>query len=134
MITSIPAAATLATVPPSGEFTTPASVQLERKHSYTVTARRQGYRDATGQITRKLRTGPVILDILFTGLLGVVVDAATGGWYDLQPENVILSLEQVDASLDGPDVISVTVAFDQRSAGVATVRSSTPVQIEVVKN
>jgi hypothetical protein len=133
-VTSAPSGATLSTTPSTAEFTTPASFELERRSAYTIVARRQGYREAQAQIQRRMRTGPLILDILFTGLIGVIIDAATGGWYDLQPENVTMALEQVDASAPGPDVITVNITFDQVDAGRATVRSTAPVEVEVLKD
>ena len=133
-VTSAPSAATLSTSPSTAQFTTPASMELERKNSYTITATKEGYREAQAQIQKRMRTGPLILDILFTGLIGVVIDAATGGWYDLQPENVTMALEQMDPAQDGPDVIEVTVSFDEDEAGVAIVESTEAVQVEVVKN
>lgn len=133
-VTSAPAAAQLTTTPSTAQFTTPASLQLERKNSYTITATKDGYKSAEAQIQKQMRTGPLILDILFTGLLGVVVDAATGGWYDLQPANVTMALEKTDASITGPDEITVTVGFSAYESGLTRVSATAPVQIHVVKN
>jgi hypothetical protein len=46
---------------------------------------------------------------LFTGLLGVVVDAATGAWYKLSPETAVVSLTKLVAAGAGPDSIQVYV-------------------------
>ena len=53
---------------------------------------------------------PVFLswNILLTGLIGVVVDAVTGGWYKLESKTVSLSLQSAAAALarimhQGPD-------------------------------
>ena len=134
-ITSAPSAATINTQPPTNVFTTPTSMELERKNSYTITASREGYRDATAQIRKSMRMGPLILDILFTGLLGVVVDAVTGGWWDLQPDNVTLVLEQTDPAQAGPDVITVMLSFQEAPDGLtAQIESSTPVRVRLEKN
>lgn len=134
-VTSAPNGATLTTVPSTAQFTTPASLELERKNSYTITASREGYQDAQAQIQKRMRVGPLILDILFTGLVGVVIDAATGGWYDLQPANVTMALEQTDPALPGPDRITVILSFEETEEGVeATVEADAPVRIDVVKN
>ena len=110
-------------------------MELERKNSYTITASREGYRDATAQIRKSMRMGPLILDILFTGLLGVVVDAVTGGWWDLQPDNVTLVLEQTDPAQAGPDVITVMLSFQEAPDGLtAQIESSTPVRVRLEKN
>ena len=87
--TSAPDVARITTSPESGSFTTPASMSLERKHSYTLTFTKDGYEPATFQINKKLRGGIVVLDVLFTGLLGVIIDATTGGWYTLQPQSAL---------------------------------------------
>jgi len=133
-VTSAPAGAHLTTVPSTAEFTTPTSFSLERKHSYTIKATKDGYKEAQAQIQKRMRTGPLVLDILFTGLLGVVIDAATGGWYDLQPEYVTMALEQADPAMDGPDVITVTVSFSKYDSDLTRVSATAPVHIEVVKN
>jgi hypothetical protein len=78
-----------------------------------VTATRDGYAPAEATIRKGMRGGILALDILFTGLLGVVVDAATGGWWDLSPNDVTLVLERRDASLDGPDEVRVHLALDE---------------------
>ena len=46
---------------------------------------------------------PVFLswNILLTGLIGVVVDAVTGGWYKLESKTVSLSLQSAAAALAG---------------------------------
>lgn len=52
--------------------------------------------------------------MLFTGLIGVVVDAATGSWNKLRPESATVSLTKVDASVEGPDTILVSVSRGKR--------------------
>ena len=76
------------TVPVTGTLTTPASVALERKNSYTLTFMAEGYESSEFQIQHQMRTGILVADILLTGLIGVVVDAVTGGWYKLEPKTV----------------------------------------------
>ena len=43
-VTSAPDGARISTQPLTGEFTTPASLNLERKNNYTLTFEREGYR------------------------------------------------------------------------------------------
>lgn len=69
-----------------------------------------------------MQGGILALDILFTGLLGVVVDAATGAWYKLAPESAVVSLTKV-ADGDGPDTIQVYVT---RQGDVLKLESSAP--------
>ena len=70
-----------------------------------------------------MRGGILALDILYTGLLGVVVDAATGGWWDLSPNDVTLVLERKDASLDGPEEVRVELGLEEKG-GAATMNLS----------
>ena len=91
-------------------FSTPASLELQRKNSYVLTASLDGYQPAELQIRQEMRTGPLVLDILFTGLFGVVVDALTGGWWNLEPDDSNLVLERVATTGVGPDRIEVRVS------------------------
>lgn len=63
-------------------------IKLERNKSYSVTMHRGGQQQVCGQITNSLSVGVVIADV-FLGLVGVIVDAATGAWYNLEPEQVM---------------------------------------------
>lgn len=120
--TSAPDGAKITTEPGTGDYTTPASLSLERKNNYVLRFTREGYSPATFQIERQMQGGILALDILFTGLLGVVIDAATGAWYKLSPETAVVSLTKV-AEGNGPDEIQVYVT----SKGDAVqVRSSAP--------
>lgn len=120
--TSAPDQATISTEPGTGEFTTPASLSLERKNNYVLTFRREGYRPATFQVQKKLQGGIVVLDVLFTGLLGVIIDAATGAWYKLDPQTAIVSLTRLTDGA-GPETIDVQVT---RNGNVLRLESSTP--------
>lgn len=109
--TSAPDQARITTEPNTGNYTTPASISFERKNSYTLTFARDGYKPATFQIQKKLQGGIVVLDVLFTGLIGVIIDAATGAWYKLSPESAVVSLTQI-AEGPGPKTIDVYVSKD----------------------
>lgn len=132
-VTSAPTQATITADPEAGTFTTPASLELERKFSYTLTATKDGYRPATARLTKKMRVGPLIGDILL-GLVGVIVDGVTGAWYGLSPENVTMVLEQLNPLDEGPDVIEVTLSVDEEKDGLTKIHATSPVQIEVTRN
>ena len=109
MTQSAPDGATV-TVNPGGEkSTTPTTLKLARKNSYTLTFSKAGYSEATYSIKSGASTGIIILDVLFTGLIGVIVDAATGDWNKLSPETATAALTKVNAMVDGPAVIQVLV-------------------------
>lgn len=62
--------------------TTPMSLDLSIKDSHTVTFRMDGRDEITCIVNRKVGVGWVVLDVL-GGLVPIVIDAATGSWYEL---------------------------------------------------
>lgn len=127
---SSPQGATITTSPETGTFTTPASLELERSNSYVLTFSQEGYSEETFQIRRTMNGGILVLDIL-AGLIGVIVDAATGAWYNLSPEDVSVTLEQQNASVAGPEQIYVTVT--DQGDGDFVIESSEPgVNVDVL--
>jgi hypothetical protein len=107
-VQSSPTATRVTTSPETGEYTTPTTLNLERKNSYTLRFEKEGYSPATFQIQNHTKAGIVVLDVLFTGLVGVVVDAATGAWNGLSPEAATVSLTKI-AAIPGPDTINVGI-------------------------
>lgn len=128
-VQSVPPGAVLTTQPATRSVTTPAVLMLERKHSYLLTAKRDGYLAAQVAIDRKMRVGPLIFDILF--VFPCIVDAYTGAWWDLQPDRPILTLPKLDASTPGPGVIHVRLSTDRAQEGWMAVSADEPVEIEV---
>jgi hypothetical protein len=63
--------------------TTPTSLQLEVNRSYTIVLRLDG-EERTFMIRNEIGALWIILDII-GGLVPLIVDAATGDWYELQP-------------------------------------------------
>ncbi len=106
---SSPDAAAVSTQPVTARYTTPASLELERKNSYTLTFEKEGYSPEQFLLQKKLQGGIVALDILFTALIGVVVDAATGAWYQLVPETATVVLTSTDGT---GEPITVTISQD----------------------
>lgn len=62
--------------------TTPMSVDLSTAESHTVTFRIVGMTPVTCLLNRKVGVAWVVLDVL-GGLVPIVIDAATGSWYEL---------------------------------------------------
>lgn len=131
-VNSTPSQARLTTEPLTAEFTTPATLTLERKKSYTLVVWAEGYREAQFPIQRKMRVGVLVLDILF-GLVPVIVDAATGGWWDLQPEVASVTLQRLEDFTDGPEVIEVTISTSP-VLGEVTVGATEIVHVEVIEH
>ncbi len=109
-IQSAPSGAKLTGSPAIGEYTTPTSVTLSRKNSYDFHFTKEGYKDATAHIQASASFGYILLDVLFTGLVGVVVDAATGSWNKLSPEIIVATLEKQEISALGPDKIEIQLS------------------------
>ena len=108
---------------------TPTTFNLERKENYVLIFEKEGYESKKVEIQRGIRGGILALDIIFTGLVGVIVDAATGSWYKLSPESVSITLvKKGGASLDLPETIhiSLSVGNANRDTHELRVTSSVP--------
>jgi hypothetical protein len=128
--TSAPDAARVVVTPGSFELTTPTALDLERKHEYLLTFSKEGYSPATFQIKKSLQGGIVVLDVLFTGLIGVIIDAATGAWFKLTPETAIVSLTRLDESIEGPETIEVSIVPDGEKFLIGSSESGIEVSVQ----
>jgi len=72
---------------------TPIRLKLESKKNYNVEFKKEGFKTKVFNITNHIGAGWIILDIL-GGLVPVIVDAATGSWYDLDQDNINAILEK----------------------------------------
>ena len=115
---SIPEGAMVAAGGTAGSRT-PTSLSLERKNNDVLEFSAPGYTTQRVDVQKSLRGGIVVLDIL-GGVLPVIVDAITGGWYKLSPEQVNAMLTKVDATTPGPDTIGVTLNLDGAGRGDKT--------------
>ena len=134
-VQSSPDGAKVTTTPPSGEYTTPTSINLERKNDYSLTFEKAGYSPGHVQIQHHMRGGILALDILFTGLLGIIPDAATGAWNALSPEAATVTLTKI-AMIDGPQEIRVGVRVGKTdghdAAAIDASASGVTVKVEPV--
>lgn len=71
---------------------TPCILSLPRRNSHTILIQKQGYEDGSASIASS-PSGWLWGDLVFGGLIGLVIDFASGGAYKLKPEsvNVILA-------------------------------------------
>lgn len=69
------------------EGKTPVTVDLSRKDHHTVEINLEGYMPYETKLTRKV-DGWIAGNIVFGGLIGLAVDAMTGGMYKLSPEQI----------------------------------------------
>jgi uncharacterized protein YceK len=80
--------------------TTPLSMKLESKKTYTIEFRANGKTKAV-RLTNHMSAGYLVLDIL-TGLVPIIVDAATGAWFKLDSNNVIVDIDWPTAAHSTP--------------------------------
>jgi len=90
---------------------TPVIADLKRKDNHIVSVTMDGYQPFEMALTRSV-SGWVWGNIVFGGLIGLAVDAITGGLYKLAPEQVTAQLQHVDLQLtQGGEVLLVTVVM-----------------------
>ena len=112
-VQSSPSGAKIEASPAIGTFTTPTTLNLERKNSYVLTFSSPGYTDGKFNINNSIGAGTVIADVLLTGLVGVVVDGMTGSWYGLSPESSNVTLTRLGAGVEPAEIhVSVLRAPD----------------------
>ena len=96
-ISSSPTAATV-TLDNQAAGQTPYIAHLSRKDNHVVKLTLPGYAPAEMTVTRKT-SGWVWGNIVFGGLIGLAVDAMTGGLYNLTPEQLSATLASQKASI-----------------------------------
>jgi hypothetical protein len=126
-----PSGAKVTSNPDIGSYTVPASLSLSRKHSYVLTFSKEGYKESKVQIRAGAQFGIIVLDILMTGLIGVVVDAATGSWNNLTPDQVSVNLEKAEVGTLGPDKVEIQLSMKNQNAAKIDISSSAPVVVRV---
>ena len=94
--------------------TTPVVLDLQKNKDYTVVFKKNGYREITAVLSKKVSGTYIVLDVL-GGLIPVVVDAATGSWY-------VLSTDAMHASLEVATTAQGTLTPEQ----LAAVKAGTP--------
>lgn len=77
--------------------TTPVKVRLSNQAQHTFVFRKEGYKDATCTLTKGTGAGWVIFDVL-TGLVPIVIDAATNSWSQTKGATCSGALEPMAAA------------------------------------
>ena len=81
-------------IQPNGQkVMTPGTIKLKNNETYTLTARKDSYKQQTQTISKKIRTVDMVLDILFWLPEGILIDYFTGGLYDLDKNSVHFWME-----------------------------------------
>ncbi|OAB63154.1 hypothetical protein AY599_22760 [Leptolyngbya valderiana BDU 20041] len=89
-INSNPSGATVA-VEGHGTVKTPATLELKRNRSHTLNFSLEGYENQTTTVRSGL-SGWVFGNIIFGGIPGLIIDLVTGGWGNLEPNQVTVQL------------------------------------------
>lgn len=97
-ISSVPSAAEV-TVDGQIIGKTPVTAQLRRKDNHIVKLELPGYLPYEATFTRSV-SGWVWGNIIFGGLIGLAVDAISGGLYKLTPDQLNAELRSGSASID----------------------------------
>lgn len=90
--------------------TTPQVVELSRKDHHTVRIELGGYEPYETTLTRSV-SGWVWGNIVFGGLVGLAVDAISGGLYKLTPEQLGGSLAARQSLLETEDGLAILVTL-----------------------
>lgn len=96
-ISSSPTSATV-TVDNSSKAQTPYVAKLSRKDNHIIHISADGYAPADLTLTRST-SGWVWGNVLFGGIIGLAVDAMTGGLYNLTPDQLTAALSRQSASV-----------------------------------
>jgi uncharacterized protein YceK len=109
-ISSVPSGATV-TVDNKLLGATPIVANLSRKNSHIIKIAMNGFEPVEMTVTRHL-SGWIAGNIIFGGLIGLAVDAITGGMYKLTPEQVAATLQKQGGSVHArKDMIYVGVVL-----------------------
>jgi len=95
---------------------TPIAKELSRKSTHVVHIVMPGYETYEMKIEKKV-SGWLFGNIIFGGIVGLIVDAATGSLYNLTPEQVAAEFEKADvAQLYKDDSLYVAVTLHPDSS------------------
>jgi len=93
------------------EGKTPITVDLSRKDHHTVQLNLDGYLPYETRFTRKV-DGWIAGNIIFGGVIGLAVDAITGGMYKLTPDQIQADIKSGNAtSLKGNNDLYLTIVL-----------------------
>ncbi|SHK76232.1 PEGA domain-containing protein [Chishuiella changwenlii] len=91
--------------------TTPIEKKLERKKNYDVMIKLDGYKTYETKISRKFNAW-YIGNILFGGVIGLIVDPVTGALYKLTPDQIQAELHEGTAFKTKGDDVFIAVKLE----------------------
>lgn len=114
-ISSTPSGA-LITVNNVSHGTTPTITKLKREDNHIVRIELEGYQPFEATLTKSV-SGWVWGNIVFGGLIGLAVDAISGGIYNLSPEQLTATLSKTDvAFVPKKDTLYVTLVREPEAS------------------
>ncbi len=80
----------------NGNFvgTTPAAAHVDKRKDQFFEFKMDGYQTTTDMITSSVGAGWIVCDIFLGGIIGIVVDAATGAWMNLDQPFVSVTMDK----------------------------------------
>jgi hypothetical protein len=112
-ISSVPPGATVL-IDGSQTVITPTTVALRRNKDYVFTIMKDGYQTQIVPVTGVL-SGWLVGNIVFGGLIGGGVDAATGAAFTLTPETVTVALQPLQPGQIAMGAPTAPLTLDERA-------------------
>lgn len=79
--------------------TTPQSLSLKRNRDYVLDFRRDGYESVKVEVNKTFDLGTTVVGNIFSwGLLGIVVDLASGAAYSLEPADLQANMRDLQVA------------------------------------
>lgn len=92
-IETTPAGANVRTERDDKQGISPTDISLKRKNEHEIIIEKEGFKTKRIVVDTDLR-GWFWMNLLSWGLIGMVVDLATGSAYNLDPKNITVNLEK----------------------------------------
>jgi hypothetical protein len=90
---------------------TPFEIRLERKNEHSVRIKLEGYQTYETRLTKKFN-GWYIGNLLFGGIIGLIIDPITGAMYNLSPSEINAEMNKGTAFKSNKNDIYIAVALN----------------------
>ena len=90
---------------------TPFEIKLERKSEHRVMIKLEGYQNYETKLTKKFN-GWYLGNIIFGGLIGLIIDPITGAMYDLTPNEINAQMNKGTAFRSNGKDVYIAIALN----------------------
>jgi hypothetical protein len=90
---------------------TPFEIRLERKNEHSVMIKLEGYQTYETRLTKKFN-GWYLGNIIFGGIIGLIIDPITGAMYNLSPSEINAEMNKGTAFKSNKNDIYIAVALN----------------------